>query len=301
MPAFKDFLTDGRVHLFDGAYGTQLMARGLPAGVSPEVWGMANPEVVAGVHRDYLAAGAEVLTTNTFGGTAPKLPPGTDVVELNRAMCRVARQAAGDKACVAASVGPTGLFVRPLGEITFEELVALFAEQIKGCVQGGADLILGETLFDLAEAKAVAVAARQVCDLPVALSMTFEQGRCLTGTDPAGFVATAQNLGVDMVATNCSAGPDQILDVARTMGQTLCIPLYVAPNAGLPELDKDGNTVFRLEPGPFAEKTAKFIDLGAKFLGGCCGTGPDHIRALPGPCGARPGSGPSPSGRRSSP
>ena len=284
MSAFRELLTDGRVHLFDGAYGTQLMARGLPPGVSPEVWGLANPEVVAQVHRDYLKAGAEVLTTNTFGGSAPKLPPGTDVAGLNREMCRVARRVAderaGDRAFVAASIGPTGLFVRPLGEISFAELVAVFAEQIKACAEGGADLILGETLFDLAEAKAVAVAARQVCDLPVGLSMTFEQGRCLTGTDPAGFVATAQNLGVDLVATNCSAGPDQIKDAVRAMGRTLSIPLYVAANAGLPELDGDGTTVFRLGPEPFAEKSAGFIDLGAKFLGGCCGTGPDHIRAL---------------------
>ncbi|MBU1247144.1 MAG: homocysteine S-methyltransferase family protein [Proteobacteria bacterium] len=280
MTDFKKILKDGNIYFFDGGYGTLLMQRGLPPGMSPELFGLKQPEVVGGVHEDYRKAGATILTTNTFGGTSHKLGLDADAYELNREMCRLAKKSAAGHAYVAASVGPTGLFVKPLGEMTFREMVDCFKEQIRGCVDGGADLILGETHFDLAEARAVVVAAREVCDLPVGISMTFEQGRTLTGTTPLVFVDTVQNMGVDLVATNCSAGPEQILDVVQAMLPRLSTPLYVAANAGLPELDKDGNTVFRLSPEAFAEQSRRFAELGAKFIGGCCGTGPDHIRAL---------------------
>lgn len=295
MPDFRKALADDRVYIIDGGYGTLLQQRGLPAGMSPEMFGLKSPEVVKGVHDDYIKAGAKVLTTNTFGGSRFKLDKDVDVRELNRKMVALAREAAGDNAYVAASIGPTGHFVEPLGELTFRELVQAFIEQITGCVEGGADLILGETHFDLAEAKAVAIAARQVCDLPVAVSMTFEKGRCLTGTSPLTFVDTMQNLGVDLIATNCSAGPEQILDAVKTMAPRLKTPLYVAANAGLPELDEDGNTVFRLKPDPFAEQSVKFLDYGAKFVGGCCGTGPDHIRALNKLCQGKAWQRPNPS------
>ncbi len=284
MPDFRSILKDDNIYFFDGGYGTLLMQRGLPSGMSPELFGLKSPDVVGGVHKDYLAAGATILTTNTFGGTAHKLGLDANAYELNREMCRLARKYAGDRAFVAASVGPTGLFVKPLGELTFRELVESFKEQIRGCVDGGADLVLGETHFDLAEARAVVVATREVCDLPVGISMTFEQGRTLTGTSPLVFVDTVQNMGVDLVATNCSAGPEQIVDVVKAMLERLSTPLYVAANAGLPELDADGNTVFRLPPEPFAAQSKHFAELGAKFIGGCCGTGPDHIRALAKAC-----------------
>ena len=297
MPDFRKALADDRVYIVDGGYGTLLQQRGLPPGLSPEMFGLKSPEVVRGVHDDYIKAGAKVLTTNTFGGSRFKLDPGVNVRELNRKMVALAREAAGDQVFVAASIGPTGHFVEPLGDLTFRELVQAFMEQIAGCVEGGADLILGETHFDLAEAKAVAIAARQVCDLPVAVSMTFEKGRCLTGTSSLTFVDTMQNLGVDLIATNCSAGPEQILDAVKTMAPRLETPLYVAANAGLPELDADGNTVFRLQPEPFAKQSVKFLDHGAKFVGGCCGTGPDHIRALSGLCRGRTWQRPEPTER----
>lgn len=280
MPDFRKLLKDDQVRFFDGGYGTLLQQRGLPPGMSPELFGLKSPDAVLQVHRDYLAAGAQVLTTNTFGGSRFKLGPDADVYDLNKAMCALARKAAGDNAFVAASIGPTGHFCEPLGELTFRELVQAYKEQIQGCVDGGADLILGETHFDLAEARAVVIATREVCDLPVAVSMTFEGANSLTGTTPLHFIDTMQNMGVDMVATNCSAGPEQIADVVRAMLPRLSTPLYVAANAGLPELDENGNTVFRLGPDDFAKQSTRFFDMGAKFVGGCCGTGPDHIRAL---------------------
>ena len=282
MPDFRSILSDDKVYFFDGGYGTLLQSRGLPAGLSPELWGLEAPDVIRAVHQDYIDAGANILTTNTFGGSRPKLGNDADPYKLNKAMTEIARQVAGENAFVAASIGPTGHFVEPLGDLTFRELVEIFKEQIKGCVDGGADLILGETHFDLAEAKAVVVAARQVCNLPVAMSMTFEGTASLTGTSPLTFVDTMQNMGVELIGTNCSAGPEQMRDTLKAWAPRLETPTFAEANAGLPELDDDGNTSFRLPPEEFAEQACQFVPLGAKFIGGCCGTTPDHIRALRG-------------------
>jgi len=280
MPDFRSILRDNKVYFFDGGYGTLLQGLGLPAGLSPELWGLKAPDVIRSVHQDYLDAGANVLTTNTFGGSRPKLGVDADPYELNKAMTQIAREVAGDNAFVAASIGPVGHFVEPLGDLTFRELVEIFKEQIKGCVDGGADLILGETHFDLAEAKAVVVAARQVCNLPIAMSMTFEGEASLTGTSSLTFVDTMQNMGVELIGTNCSAGPEQMQETLKAWASRLDTPTFAEANAGLPELDDEGNTSFRLPPEPFAEQACKFVELGAKFIGGCCGTTPDHIRAL---------------------
>ncbi|MFW5792398.1 MAG: homocysteine S-methyltransferase family protein [Desulfohalobiaceae bacterium] len=281
MPSLKSLLGRGTVLIFDGGFGTLLQGRGLKPGQSPELFGLHNPDVIRSVHREYLQAGVDFLTTNTFGGSAPKLADQAEVVAFNRTMASLAREIAQDKACVAGSVGPTGLMPEPMGETTLRELVAYFTAQISGLVQGGVDLILAETHYDLAEARAVVLAAREVCDLPVGVSMTFDEGGSLTGTAPLVFVDTMQNLGVELVATNCSAGPEQLLSVVRAMQDRLATPLLVQPNAGLPELE-NGRTVFSLGPREFAERTAAFVDLGARCLGGCCGTTPEHIRQLRG-------------------
>ncbi len=280
MSDFRSLLADGRIHFFDGGFGALLQSRGLPPGVSPELFGVANPAPVAAIHAEYAAAGAEIVTTNTFGGTRFKLDPTVNVRELNRALAATARQAVAGRAFVAGSVGPTGHFAEPLGKLSFRDMVSAFCEQIAGLAEGGADLILIETQFDLAEAKAAVIAAHEVCDLPVGVSMTFEGAVSLTGTPPLTFIDTMQNLGVDLVGTNCSAGPEQIQDIVRAMLPRLSTPLLVQPNAGLPELDDAGCTVFRLGPEDFARQCRVFAELGAKFLGGCCGTTPAHIAAL---------------------
>lgn len=280
MSDFRKILNDDKVYFYDGGYGSLLMSRGLPPGLSPEIWGMREPEVIRSAYRDYVEAGADVITTNTFGGSGPKLGLDADVFELNRRMAEMAREEADGRAFIAGSVGPTGKFVEPLGDLTFRELVSIFKAQIKGLVAGGADLIMGETHFDLAEAKAVVVAAREVCDLPVGISMTFEGAACLTGTSPQTFVDTMQNLGVELIGTNCSAGPEQMRETLAAWSPRLETPVVAQANAGLPELDEDGNTVFRLAPEPFAEQAVRFLDHNAKFIGGCCGTTPEHIRIL---------------------
>jgi 5-methyltetrahydrofolate--homocysteine methyltransferase len=279
VPDFRKLLDDNRVHIYDGGYGTLLQARGLPAGRSPELWGLEAPEVIRRTHQDYVDAGAEILTSNTFGGSAPKLEGEADVRELNRTMALLAREVAGDRVFVSGSVGPTGLFIQPLGPLSFRDMVEIYKEQIQGLVEGGVDLIKAETHFDLAEIRAVVVATRLVCDLPILTSMTFESGLSLTGTPPDVFVDAMQNMGVELIGVNCSAGPAEIMKTVDRMDLRLDSPLHVQPNAGLPEIE-DGRTVFRLDPDTFSRQTARFVRCGAKTLGGCCGTTPDHIRAL---------------------
>ncbi|MEW5772029.1 MAG: homocysteine S-methyltransferase family protein [Thermodesulfobacteriota bacterium] len=279
MSDFRRALADGRILLFDGAMGTMLQSRGMPAGASPERFGLSAPDVLEAVHREYLSAGARVLTTNTFGGTAHKLGPDLDPADFNRQAAAAARRAAGDAAFVAGSVGPTGLFCRPLGDVSFRDMVEAFRRQIAGLAAGGADFILAETHYDLAEVRAVVVACREVGDLPVGVSMTFESGAALTGASPLTFLDAVQNLGVDLVGVNCGAGPETLGETVRAMLPRLSTPLLVQPNAGLPEL-VDGRTVFRLGPQEFAAQTAALADLGVKALGGCCGTSPAHIAAL---------------------
>ena len=284
MPAnsFLARLEQRRPLLLDGAMGTMLQAAGLPLGVSPEAFCMQRPDILQGIHGAYVEAGVDILTSCTFGGNPFKLPADLDVFAFSKRMVEIARAAAAAAprpVWVAGNVGPTGHFARPLGDVEPEALIAAFAAQIRGLVAGGCDLIFIETQFDLAEARAAVVAARQVCDLPVMVSMTFEEGVSLTGSSPVIFAETMQNLGVDVVGTNCSLGPEQMEGVVRDLLEVCSCPVMAEPNAGLPEL-RDGVTVFPLGAEEFADRTARFASLGARVLGGCCGTTPRHLAAL---------------------
>ena len=276
---FSKFLSSNQIGIFDGGMGTLLQSKGLKPGESPEEFGLKTPEKIREIHSAYLEAGADFLTTNTFGGNRFKLPEDVNPVEFNRDMARLAREVAGDKGFAAGSMGPTGKMLAPLGELEFSELLEVYREQARGLAQGGADLILAETHLDLAEAKAVAMAARAESDLPVAISMTFEKGTSLTGTSPEVFLDTMQNLGVDVVSINCSCGPEDFVPLVRSMQPRMHTPLLIEPNAGIPVLE-NGETVFKVGPEEFAEKLKVFLDMGIKFLGGCCGTTPEHIKAL---------------------
>jgi len=281
--------------VFDGAMGTLLQARGLPAGEPPERFCLARPDVLKGIHADYLAAGADIILTATFGGTRFKLPPLTradgsvlDATAFNREMARIARAAADEAAArfgrpcfVGGDMGPCGRFVRPLGDLPPLELYAAYREQARGLAQGGADVLVIETQFDLAEVRLAVAAIRAECDLPIMASMTFEDGATLTGSSPEIFAETMLNLGVEGIGLNCGAGPEQMAPLAdrllAVVGNDAAV--FVEPNAGLPEL-VDGKTVFRLPPLPFAQQTAAFVERGARAVGGCCGTTPEHIAAL---------------------
>lgn len=282
MADFRIALASGRPLVLDGAMGTMLQARGLPAGEHPERFCLDRPEVLKGIHAEYIRAGADVILTCTFGGSRFKLPEGLDVISFNREMACIARAAAteaGRPVYVAGDLGPCGLFVKPLGELDPRELLDGYREQVRGLLEGGVDLFIVETQFDLAEVRLAVAAIRAECDLPVLVSMTFEHGLTLTGTTPEIYAETMLNLGVDAIGLNCGAGPEEMAPLVRRLLACSTVPVFAEPNAGLPEL-VDGKSVFRLPPDAFAPQTATFAALGARLVGGCCGTTPEHIAAL---------------------
>ncbi len=291
MSDFRLALRSRRPMLIDGALGTMLQSRGLGAGEAPEHFALARPEVVQGIHADYIRAGADVILTCSFGGSRFKLPK--DIQEtlgvegFNRRMAENALAARRDSAgenggrdiFILGDLGPCGHFVQPLGELDPQELYAATREQVRGLVDGGVDGLFIETQFDLAEARIMVAAVRAETALPLMVSMTFENGLSLTGSDPETFLATMRNMGVDAVGLNCGAGPEEMSPLVDRLLACSDLPLVVEPNAGLPELI-DGETCFRLPPQPFAEQTAEFMRRGVQLLGGCCGTTPEHIAAL---------------------
>lgn len=267
-------------HLFDGAMGTMLQKAGLPAGMPPEKMNLTVPETVKAIHTAYAAAGADILTANTFGASRQKL--GEDPAPYITAGVRLARQAAGENTLVALDVGPLGVLMQPFGELSFEEAYSLFAEIVEAGAKAGADLILIETMSDLLEAKAALLAAKERTSLPVIVTMTFgEDGKTFLGTDPAAAAVTLTSLGADVIGLNCSAGPRELRPLLDVMLQNSHLPVMIQPNAGLPRL-KGGETVYDVRPEEFAQWGRAFLDDGAAILGGCCGTSPDHIRALRG-------------------
>ena len=265
--------------VFDGAMGTQLQARGLAeAGALPELLNFTHAGEIVAIHADYVAAGAEVVTTNTFGANARKLAGAASVAETYRAAAACAR-AAGAR-YVAGDIGPSGLLLEPLGTCSFEEAYGLFAEQVDAVVAAGCDLVLIETMADLREAKAALLAAKERCDLPVIATMTFgEDGRTFLGTPPAAAAAALSAMGAHAVGLNCSLGPDEVLSSVREMARFARCPLLVQPNAGLPRVE-GGRTVYDVDPDAFARSMEAVVEAGASLVGGCCGTSPEFIARL---------------------
>ncbi len=266
------------IHLFDGAMGTMLQQAGLPAGTPPETMNLTAPQAVEAVHAAYVSAGADILTANTFGASRRKL--GEDPAPYIAAAVAIARRAAGPDRYVALDVGPLGTLLKPFGPLSFQRAYELFAEIVTAGEQAGADLVLIETMGDLLEAKAALLAAKERTALPAFVTMTFgADGRTFLGVDPAAAAVTLTSLGADAVGVNCSAGPRELRPVLE---EVLChthLPVMIQPNAGLPRLE-DSETVYDVAPEEFARWAALFLEDGASILGGCCGTTPDHIRAL---------------------
>jgi 5-methyltetrahydrofolate--homocysteine methyltransferase len=274
-------LTGEKVFILDGATGTELQKRGLPAGACPELWGLEHEDVLRGIHFSYAQAGSEVVTTNTFGANRIKLKHFAledRVEELNHRAVVAARRAVADKCLVAGSIGPLGRLLEPNGDLSFEHAYDCFKEQVSALAKGGADLILIETMMDVQEARCALLAAKDACNLPVWVSLTYEKGRTLTGSDPVTALITLQAMGADAVGSNCSTGPEQMISILQAQKPYAGVPLLVQPNAGLPRLE-GGRTRFDLTPEEFRRFMRPLHDAGASMIGGCCGTDPEFIKA----------------------
>lgn len=272
-----------RIVILDGAMGTMLQERGMQPGQCPELFGVENPSILREIHTLYIEAGSDIIQTNTFGGSAFKLGEyglGDRVDDINAETVRIAKEAARGRAWVAASIGPTGKMLSPMGDCGFDDLYAAFAQQIQACEKAGADLISIETMTDIGEMRAALIAARSESRLPVIAHMTFEpEGRSMMGTDPVTALIIMEALQPLAIGANCSGGAQQLLPVIEQMGKWTKRFLSVEPNAGLPQLI-NGETVFPDSPEDMAEYALRLRAAGANIIGGCCGTNPQHIQAM---------------------
>lgn len=271
------------IHIFDGAMGTMLQEGGLKAGGCPELMNIEQPEVVRKIHEAYIEAGATMIETNTFGASSLKLDHyGLEdrVAELNQAAVRIAQEASRGRAKIVGSLGPTGRFITPLGDLDFEEAYQSFYEQAKALADAGADYLIFETCIDIQEMRAGLLAAKDATKLPIICQLSYsEDGRSVTGTDPQTAAVTLEALGADIIGVNCSLGPQELVPIVQTLADNCSVPISVLPNAGMPRLE-NGKTVFPMQPNEFASWGTKLVAAGATYLGGCCGTTPAHIKAL---------------------
>lgn len=278
---------------FDGGLGSLLQERGLKPGELPETWNLLHPEVLVEIHKNYLQAGANILTTNTFGLNGLKFPAGGewDLAALVTAAVENAAKArkeyerecreGGRKAqpsFIALDLGPTGKLLKPLGDLEFSRAVELYGEVIREGEQAGADVILIETMSDSLEVKAAVLAAKENCSLPVFATMAFdEKGKLLTGGNVESIVALLEGLRVDALGLNCGLGPVQMRPIAEKLLEVSSIPVIVNPNAGLPR-SEGGKTVYDIDSDQFAREMAEIAEMGVWMMGGCCGTTPEHIK-----------------------
>jgi 5-methyltetrahydrofolate--homocysteine methyltransferase len=272
-----------RVLVMDGAMGTMLQSMGMKPGGCPEELNLSKPELIQKIHRMYIKAGAMILDTNTFGANRIKLQDfglEKSVYDINFAGIKNAKKASQGNAYVAGSIGPTGKFIEPVGDLSFEEAVDVFREQARAIISAGADLIAIETMMDIREFKAAIIAVRECADIPILAMMTFNEDlRTVLGTHGEVTAVVAEGLGVDVVGANCSVGPEKLFEVIKNMSRVTSLPLIMQANAGVPEL-KNGVTCYPATPEDMAGYVADAVAVGARIIGGCCGTTPDHVKAI---------------------
>ena len=276
----KEILREGGLLFLDGGFGTQLQARGLGAGELPEDWNIAHPDAVRAVHSAYRAAGSDVVYANTFGANRAKYHGAFPLADVIAAAVANARAAAPGGHFVALDVGPTGRLLKPVGDFDFDAAYDAFAEAVTLGAKAGADLVVVETMADVYELKAAVLAARENCSLPVFATVALdEKGTLLTGGDAECVAVVLDGLGADAIGLNCGLGPDLMREHVERMARVTALPLIVKPNAGLPQLE-GGHTVFKVGPDEFARDVAGLVEAGARIVGGCCGTTPQHIAAV---------------------
>lgn len=281
----------GGVVVCDGGMGTQLIERGMSPGECGMTWNVTRPDDIASVHRGYFEAGCRILTTNSFGGTRSMLErhgQGGRVAELNRAAARIARSVVGDAGWVFGDVGPFGDFIEPMGDTTEDELVGIFSEQIGALIEGGADVVLLETMSDPGEVVCGIRAARSVTDHPVAVTYAFQKGpdgyRTMMGADVRTALGRAVDAGADCVGANCGTDLD-LDDYVALAGELVAaagaVPVILQPNAGAPRSTSDG-VVYDASPGAMADAAGRIAAAGVRVIGGCCGTTGAHLAAMAG-------------------
>ncbi len=283
MENFRNIIESDHITVFDGAMGTLLYAKGVYINRSYDELNLTNPDLVREVHEEYVRAGAEVIETNTFGATAHNLQQyGLEgkLRLINVAAARLAREAAGDQSYVAGAVGPLGLRIEPYGPTSFDEAKDLFKEQIEALLEGGVDLFVLETFSDISEMRQAIRAVRELCDLPIITQMTIlPDGNTSFGTTPEVFTARLDEWGADVIGLNCGVGPAIVLSAIEKMRATTSKKLAAQPNAGLPR-DVQGRQFYMCSPEYMAKFSKRLIQAGVRFIGGCCGTTPAHIKLI---------------------
>jgi len=271
------------IYIFDGAMGTMLQDAGLPTGACPELWNIERPSAITAIHKRYIDSGADIIETNTFGANRIKLTHyglQDKVALLNSAAVSAARAACGLDTKVAGSVGPTGKLIAPLGDLTFDYAYEVFFEQITALHSAGVDMILIETIIDIQEMRAALLAAKSATDKPIICQMSFgADGRTVTGTDPVTAAIILEAMGADIIGANCSLGPAQLLPIVQKIASATKCPISIQPNAGMPKLINK-QTVFPMTPAEIGIWAAQLVSAGARYIGGCCGTTPEHIKAI---------------------
>lgn len=274
-----------RILFCDGGMGSLLQEAGLKPGELPGTWNITHSEELVRIHKAYLEAGADIVTTNTFGVDRLKYNETTSfqLEPVIRAAVKNAKEAirqSGKQAWIGLDMGPTGKLLKPMGDLAFEDCCEIYREVVEIGADAGADFILIETMSDSYETKAAVLAAKEGCDLPIFVTVTFdERGKLLTGGSPASIVAMLEGLGVDVVGMNCGLGPIQMKDILKDILEVSSVPVMINPNAGLPR-SENGKTVYDIDAAHFAKTVEEIVDMGARIVGGCCGTTPEHIRMV---------------------
>ena len=283
MKTFRKLLETDSIYVFDGAMGTRLYDKGIYINRSYDELNLTAPDLVREVHEEYVRAGADILETNSFGATRHKLQSyGLEgkIHEINAAAARIAREAAGGKALVAGAIGPLGLRIEPFGPTSFDDAKEIYREQVAGLLEGGVDLFILETFSELPVIEQAIRAVKELSDLPIVAQMTIQMdGKTTFGTTSEVFTARLDELGVDVIGLNCGVGPTHVLSALEKMRDVTEKPLSAQPNAGLPR-DVQGRQFYMGSPEYMATFAKRFVQAGAKFVGGCCGTTPTHIKLI---------------------